>query len=424
MQKTHQKKQTNKKSFTGSGAKKTYAKPTGGKKPFGAKKNYGKKTEDGERKYTPSTGKKPSFGKKPFGAKKPFGKKSEDGERSYARSSDKKTSYGKKFGDKKKSFSEKPKRSYEKRPIEKEEKKIKPLDLSGERKVVLKNVDREGEGVRLDKYVQQLFPTLPFGRIQTLIRTKQIKVNRKRAEKDYRLALNDEVRIPPIEVREAAPHKEYDKKLDLKKYVIFKDENIIVLNKPSGLAAQGGPKLKNHVAGNLDDLMYNLKTPPMIAHRLDKETSGILILARTHRAARELGELFKTGKIEKTYIAEVDGHMEEKEGKIDAPLLKEFEKVIVSSKGQRAISFYKVLMNEENSTIVELSPKTGRTHQLRVHMAHIGHPILGDTKYNPKKRYEIKRLYLHAFKIRFKLDGKDYEIIAPLPPEMKGKHIE
>lgn len=305
-----------------------------------------------------------------------------------------------------------------------------PLDKGeGDFKKVVRHikVDAEGENVRLDKYMQQVCPGLPFGRIQNLIRKKQIKVNGKRAEMNQRLALGDIIRIPPVEnVRPGRSENEAQKtyRTDLKKNVIFKDENIIALNKPAGLAAQGGSKIKDSVAGGLENLKFESTITPMLTHRLDRETSGVLILARTHRAARELGELFKSGKLEKIYIAEVEGKVEQSEGKIDAPLSKEFERVVVDYKGQKALSTYKVIVHEPETTLVELSPKTGRTHQLRVHMAYIGHPILGDEKYNPKNAKKVKRLHLHAFEIRFKLLGKAYDIKAPLPSEMKGKYVK
>lgn len=288
-----------------------------------------------------------------------------------------------------------------------------------ERVVLNKSVDADDVGLRLDKYISQLYPGLPYGRIQNLIRTKQVKVNGKRAENTQRLEKGDIVRIPPIEERKT---EEKTGNLDLKKMMVFKDENIIVLNKPSGVAVQGGSKIKDHIAGSLASLKCEKPTVPQLVHRLDKETSGVLLLARTPRVARELGEQFREEHIQKTYIAEVEGRLDEPEGKIDAPILKQFEKMTVDPAGQKAVTLYKVEMNEGERTVVRLSPKTGRTHQLRVHMAHLGHPIVGDTKYGAPKQKE--RLLLHAWQIRFNLMGKSYEIKTPLPSELKGKVFE
>ncbi len=213
--------------------------------------------------------------------------------------------------------------------------------------------------------------------------------------------------------------------LDLLSRVLYRDGLIIVLDKPAGLPVHqgpsGGPSLEDHFA----QLRFGLPRLPALAHRLDADTSGCLVLGRHPKALRRLGRLFREGRVEKTYLALTTGVPERARGRIAVPLLKQSRprkgwRMIVDPAGKPAITDYKVLAKRDGLAFVELSPKTGRTHQLRVHLAHIGCPILGDVKYGDPGTPRTPRLHLHAARIRLPLYPRraPVDVAAPLPPHL------
>jgi tRNA pseudouridine32 synthase / 23S rRNA pseudouridine746 synthase len=189
--------------------------------------------------------------------------------------------------------------------------------------------------------------------------------------------------------------------------ILHRDGLILVMNKPEGLPVHKGPKAAGFdgpvLTDFLNDYTYGLPNAPALAHRLDRDTSGCLILGRHRKSLELLGILFKEQKIKKTYLALVEGHVKENTGKITAKLMKRDATrgwwMKVDNAGEDAVTLYKVLERRENSTLMELSPLTGRTHQLRVHMLHLGHPIIGDKVYGSEPRFSENRLMLHAWKI-------------------------
>ena len=195
--------------------------------------------------------------------------------------------------------------------------------------------------------------------------------------------------------------------------IIFEDEDFCVFNKPSGLAVQGGSGIKRHVDGLFkyfkEGITYRL------VHRLDRDTSGVLILAKTAETAQYFANLFKTRKIQKSYLALVHGRIKNQKGTIDAPLKKDMcddiEKMIVSDDGKEAITKYRELAKNGRLTLVQLQPLTGRTHQLRVHMQHLGYPIVGDYKYGAPKNKQKNRLHLHAYSVTFPYGNRQKEIM-------------
>ena len=256
--------------------------------------------------------------------------------------------------------------------------------------VELIKVKPEDDGMRLNRWFLKYYPQLPLSRLQKLLRTKQIKVDGKRSEASFKLAAGQEIRIPPLNegatVREKGSLTPRDEAF-IKSLVIYKDDNIIVLNKPSGLAVQGGTNTLRHIDGMLEALKFEKPEAPRLVHRIDKDTSGILVLARDRKNAELLTDAFKKHDLQKTYLALVKGCPKADAGEIKAPLLKMGEKSQVSAEGKKAVTRYRVLDHAGSKfALIEAEPLTGRTHQIRAHLEYLGTPIVGDDKYYGEKR--------------------------------------
>ena len=296
--------------------------------------------------------------------------------------------------------------------------------------VEIKKVKAEDDGMRLNRWFMKYYPNLTLGRLQKLLRTKQIKVDGKRAETSLKLAAGSEVRVPPMDEQpETGANRPEISRRDAEfilSLVIYKDDNILVLNKPSGLAVQGGTNTSRHVDGMLEALRFELNEKPKLVHRIDKDTSGVLVLARNRTWADRLTKAFREHTLPKTYLALVNSCPKNPAGEIKAPLEKCGEKSLVSPDGKPAATVYKTL-DEVGSkfALVEASPLTGRTHQIRAHMEYIGCPIVGDDKYfGGEKRQKYAsipdKLYLHAYKIDLSaLYNKKTVIKAALPEHFK-----
>lgn len=301
-------------------------------------------------------------------------------------------------------------------------------------------VKPDDDGQRLDRWIKKHAPHLPYVLAQKLMRKGQIRVDSKRAKPDTRLAKGQIVRIPPIDTQAAKPTAKSgpqpltakDKDF-IRSLIIHEDEYFYALNKPEGLAVQGGSKTKVHIDRFLPALKSKDGTAPKLVHRLDKDTSGLLMIARSAKAAKEFGDLLKKRDVKKIYIALVSGVPEMHEGTIKAPLAKGTrgtakEKMHVDTEeGKQAVTDYIVLDHAHNrAALVAFWPRTGRTHQIRAHAAYMGCPIVGDFKYGTAEdKIEgvdlPRRLHLHALRVvcdhplrRGKLD-----VCAPLPPEFK-----
>lgn len=302
--------------------------------------------------------------------------------------------------------------------------------MSGVTLIKVKDID---DGMRLNRWFLKYYPDLPLSRLNKLLRTKQIKVDGKRAETSLKLAAGQEVRIPPLEENGASysPRSGLDtepkKKISAKdrefinSMVIYKDDHIIVLNKPSGIAVQGGTNTDRHIDGMLEALKFELEESPKLVHRIDKDTSGILVLARNRKYAEILTKAFREHQLQKTYLALVIGVPQKDSGEIKAPLEKIGEKSVVVDDGKKAISLYQVMDNVgEKFALLSVEPLTGRTHQIRAHMEHLGTPIVGDDKYFGEQREKFStlsgKLHLHAFKLDLSaIYHKKFVIKAELP---------
>ena len=292
--------------------------------------------------------------------------------------------------------------------------------------VKVKDID---DGMRLNRWFMKYYPKLSLGHLQKLLRTKQIKVDGKRAETSLKLSVGQEVRIPPLHLDEVSTHmanKVSKKDAEfIRSLVIYKDENIIVLNKPSGIAVQGGTNTSFHIDGMLEALSFEMEEKPRLVHRIDKDTSGILVLARNRKTADNLTKAFREHKLQKTYITLVRGCPKKMQGEIKAPLEKVGEKVMVTDGGKPAHTLYEVIDSVgEKFALVSASPLTGRTHQIRAHMEYLGTPIVGDAKYYGKERQRFAnisdKLHLHAYKIDLSiLYNRKMVIKAPLAEHIK-----
>lgn len=296
--------------------------------------------------------------------------------------------------------------------------------------VELIKIKQEDDGMRLNRWFLKYYPGLTIGRLQKLVRTKQIKVDGKKVEVSLRLEKGQEVRVPPLdnEKEMAEIKQDFVSKKDAEfiiSLVIYKDDNILVLNKPSGLAVQGGTNTTRHIDGMLDALQFELDERPKLVHRIDKDTSGVLVLARNRTYAELLTTAFREHTLSKTYLALCLGVPAQPVGEIKANLLKTEEKTIISDDGKEAITTYEVLdVVGKKFSLIKASPLTGRTHQIRAHLESVGCPIAGDDKYfgETRQKYSLfkDKLYLHAYKIDLSvLYNKKLEITAKLPEYFK-----
>lgn len=299
-------------------------------------------------------------------------------------------------------------------------------------------IEEKDAGMRLDRWFKRELPELSFGQLSKLLRTGQVRVSGKRAKGGTRLEAGDQVRIPPLGTVPAAKSTKPSKPLkslnkeDIQEIcgmVIYQDKEIIVLNKPAGLAVQGGTGTNRHIDGMLGALGDRKGAErPKLVHRLDKDTSGLLVVARTAPAARILTRAFREKQCRKIYWALVRGVPKILEGKIDAPLEKGFadgakEKMQITEDGKKALTYYKVLdQAAPEASWLALIPETGRTHQLRAHLAHIGHPVIGDGKYGGAQAHLSglsSRLHLHAAALSLpRPKGAVGRFTAPLPVHM------
>ena len=296
--------------------------------------------------------------------------------------------------------------------------------------------------IRLDRWFRRHFPGLTQGAIQKLCRTGQVRVDGRRAEAATRLIPGQAVRVPPLPAIPQQPERtvlvlDSEARRDLEQLVLYRDDELVVLYKPHGLPVQGGPGITRHLDGMLDALSFGAERPRLV-HRLDRDTSGVLVLARTPGVAAKLAAAFRGRDVEKTYWAVVAGRPVPVEGRIDLPLKRiagaQGERTAPASRSEegaaRAITDYRTLDHAARKLAwLELSPLTGRTHQLRVHCVALGAPIVGDLKYHEPDQNGAfsavveglpKQLHLHARALRLPHPaGGTVLVEAELPPHMR-----
>ena len=297
------------------------------------------------------------------------------------------------------------------------------------------NIKQEDVGIRLDKILLKKFNSLSFIKIQKLIRIGFFKVNNKKVKANYKVNVSDIIQYSNRSINENKFNKnifsiliKYKKQIsDIKKNIIFEDNSLLVINKPYGVPVQGG----SNVNFNIDLILPILcadNSSLRLVHRIDKNTSGILLLAKSKETAQNITMLFKENKIKKKYLTIVEGKFKKRKGEIILPITKKknlgIEKMVVDPNSkEKAKTSYKVIDCKEGLSLLEVFPKTGRKHQIRVHLQSINHPILGDDKYN-KNNYNnqeasSKKMHLHAKEIKFTLNKNKYFFKAPLPKYFK-----
>lgn len=298
----------------------------------------------------------------------------------------------------------------------------------------------EDDGVtRIDRWLRRRYPHLTQGQVEKLLRTGQVRVDGARAKASDRVSPGQSVRVPPLPEAQprAAPGALSRADEDfVRGLVLHKDNDVIVLNKPAGLAVQGGTNTLRHLDGLLDGLKFDAEKKPKLVHRLDRDTSGCLVLARHPRAAAFLGEAFRDRDTDKIYWAVVIGSPRPKVGELRSWMRKApgpvdadremMQRALQSDDGAvHAVTQYAVLSEAAQSAAwVALRPVTGRTHQLRFHMAEFGHAIAGDPKYRcdrPTPGGLERPLQLHARALRLPHpSGGELKVIAPTPPHMRA----
>ena len=294
-------------------------------------------------------------------------------------------------------------------------------------------IDDSADGQRLDNFLMARLKGVPKSRIYKLVRGGEVRVNGGRVAVSYRLQLGDEVRIPPVRV--AAPANPAAPSLPpstnrLLPHILYRDDALIVLNKPSGMAVHGGSGISRGVIEQMRMELPECRYMELV-HRLDRETSGVLMIALKRRALVGLHEAMRAGKIEKRYQTLVAGNWPNPTQHVKLPLHKRVDangekRVTVRDDGQTAHTIFRRLQNFDDFTLLEAELKTGRTHQIRVHTSHLGFPIAGDDKYGDfelNKRLVkrgLKRMFLHAVKLVFDhpISGEKMLVEAPLPADL------
>ena len=308
-----------------------------------------------------------------------------------------------------------------------------PTDEATRPRVRMITVDERGDGQRVDNFVLRECPSVPKTRLYKAMRKGEIRVNKGRVKPEHRVHLGDIVRLPPLAVPSNAPKSVAPQGWQerLERSIIFEDEFLMAINKPSGLAVHGGSGLNFGMIETLRVMRDDLRFLELV-HRLDRDTSGLILVAKKPGALKALhGLLRNRNGIRKRYLGLVAGRWPSHVRDVDAPLLKQErasgERIVkVAKGGQSSLTSFRIRERFAAHTLIEASPITGRTHQIRVHAQSVGFPLLGDDKYANELSIKatsvlrLKRLFLHAEQLRFKLDDRVYELKAEIDDELEG----
>jgi 23S rRNA pseudouridine955/2504/2580 synthase len=310
--------------------------------------------------------------------------------------------------------------------------------MSGVKQVTVASDD---DDIRLDRWFKRHYPELSYGRLEKLLRKGDIRLDGKKVKSKDHIHTGQIVRVPPFgeqgtletrDVKEGPIHLSEREIDEVRSWVLYRDDDVIIINKPAGLATQGGTGVKRHLDGMLHALKFDKDDKPKLVHRLDKDTSGVIVLARSSMAASALAKSFKSKYARKLYWALTVGVPSPREGKVNQPLAKlgnpQGEQMVIDEEeGKVARSLYNTVESTGNTAAwVALEPLTGRTHQLRVHCAYLKTPIQGDGKYGGKEAFLTgdgvsKKMHLHARRIQIPSpDGSGIiDVTAPIPDHME-----
>jgi 23S rRNA pseudouridine955/2504/2580 synthase len=285
------------------------------------------------------------------------------------------------------------------------------------------NVSEDEAGQRIDNFLARYLKGVPKSHIYRILRRGEVRVNSGRIRAQYKVCAGDTVRIPPVRISESKPG--HVPGINLEQHVLFENPRLLVINKPSGIAVHGGSGLSY---GIIEALRAERSTAPYLelGHRLDRETSGCLVIAKRRSFLRAFHEQLQQGQVKKLYLALVDGQWQGGKRTVDVPLrknqLRGGERMVsVDPEGKTAISIFRPVSVYQDTSLVEIELKTGRTHQIRVHGQHIGHPLAGDEKYGDEqfnrrmRAIGLRRMLLHAHMIEF-VDPYDDEVITVSSP--------
>ena len=300
-------------------------------------------------------------------------------------------------------------------------------------KVRQQEIDERAAGQRLDNFLLGALKGVPRSHVYRLIRSGQVRVNSGRATPSHRLRVGDRVRVPPVAAKPVVPPAAAPDTLAwLAERVIYEDSRVLVLDKPAGFAVHGGSNVSLGCIEALR-LLRPAANELELVHRLDRDTSGCLVLAKRRSALRTLHALLREGRVDKRYMALVRGGWPDEIGAIDAPLVTRRvggeARVKVDAEGKTVRSSFRVLEHYgKTATLLEVSIETGRTHQIRVHAAHAGHPVAGDDRYGDKDfngylaTFGLKRMFLHAHSLSFTWpeSGEPFSVSAPLPEDLRA----
>lgn len=300
--------------------------------------------------------------------------------------------------------------------------------------ITLITIEEDHSGQRIDNFLVVTCKGVPKTRLYRAIRKGEVRVNQKRVRPDYRLQLGDQVRIPPIRRAEEKVHTLPSQSViqKIEDSILVENTDYLIVNKPSGIPVHGGTGIKTGLIEAIRLLRPKAKFLEL-AHRLDRDTSGCILIAKKRSLLTKVHELLLHKKVKKHYLTLVKGSLL-KEERVQVPLIKNQlisgERVVtVSSQGKASETLFRPLKHFQGATLVEAIPLTGRTHQIRVHAAHIGHPVAGDEKYGDRefdkemKRFGLRRLFLHSASLSCRLDSEGNSLIgvcAPLSSDLKA----
>ncbi|MDH5191145.1 MAG: 23S rRNA pseudouridine(955/2504/2580) synthase RluC [Gammaproteobacteria bacterium] len=301
--------------------------------------------------------------------------------------------------------------------------------------VQLIDIGEGSDGQRIDNFLVTLLKGVPKSRIYRILRKGEVRVNKGRIKPEYRLKIGDQVRIPPIRLSESGQNKitPSGHALDwIDNSILYEDDHLLILNKPSGIAVHGGSGMSH---GVIEALRAKRPKAPYLelVHRIDRETSGCLMIAKRRSMLRRLHELLREGGMDKSYLTLLQGQWQKGKCKIDLSLQKNVlssgERMVkVDESGKSSLSLFEPVTIYKHASLMRVEIFTGRTHQIRVHAAHSGHPVAGDSRYGDKefnkamRKKGLKRLFLHAHSLSFVLEEprKEVDISAPLPDDLRA----
>ncbi|WP_122053561.1 23S rRNA pseudouridine(955/2504/2580) synthase RluC [Vibrio sp. Evd11] len=292
------------------------------------------------------------------------------------------------------------------------------------------DIDEDMAGQRIDNFLRNQLKNIPKSMIYRIVRKGEVRVNKKRIKAEYKLKAGDLVRIPPVTIEEKTeenvPSTRLNKVSELEQCIIYEDDHMLILNKPSGTAVHGGSGLKFGAIEALRALRPDARFLELV-HRIDRDTSGILLVAKKRSALRHLQAQFREKTVQKYYFALVMGEWKNSCKVVNAPLLKnEVNSIVrVNPNGKASETRFKVLEKFQDATLVQASPITGRTHQIRVHAQYTGHPIAWDDRYGDRRfdaytgKVGLNRLFLHAANIKFTHPGSEEKMDISAPMEKR-----